>query len=164
MGFERYWLRTSAGDAVVADRKNGFCLGDRYDTHDADTLSGLPRDGDAAVLARYLRGNMCGHHQPLARDVVLGISVGRGDHYKYDVDFQWLDITTVPSGVYDLVNTVNADRTLLETDYTNNSSSIAVSIRWPGGVRTAPDVVTAPPEVRLLRSCPGRSRCASGLG
>ncbi|MCT2582002.1 lysyl oxidase family protein [Actinophytocola gossypii] len=164
MGFERYRLRTPGGQELVADRKNGFCLGDRYDSHDAVTLPGLPHRGDAVALARYLRGNMCGHHNPLARDVVLGISVGKGDDYRHDVDFQWLDITAVPSGVYDLVNTVNADRTLLETDYANNSSSVAISLRWPGGARTTPEVITAPPEVRLLRSCPGRASCASGDG
>jgi hypothetical protein len=157
MGFERFQLRTPKGDTLVADRKNGFCLGDRYATHDE---VGHPSGTDAVALARYLRTNMCGHHDPRALDVTMGISVGRGDHYTYDVDFQWLDLTTVPSGVYDVVNTANEDRTLLEKDYTNNSSSIAISVRWPGGATAAPAVITAPPEVRLLRSCPGRARCA----
>ncbi|MCA1655403.1 MAG: lysyl oxidase, partial [Pseudonocardiaceae bacterium] len=164
MGFERFQLRTPAGDTVVADRKNGFCLGDRYATHDAATLPGRPSRGDAAALAKYLRNNMCGHHQPSALDVTLGISVGKGDDYRYDVDFQWLDLTTVPSGVYDVVNTLNEDRTLLEKNYANNSSSIAISVRWPGGATSAPKVITGPPEVRLLRSCPGRPRCASQVG
>lgn len=161
MGFERFQLRTPAGTTLLVDRKNGFCLGDRYTTHDAAGLPGRPRRGEAAALAKYLRQNMCGHHRPSALDVVLGISVGKGDDYRYDVDFQWLDLTTVPSGVYDVVNTVNEDRTLLEKSYANNSSSIAISLRWPGGARNAPKVITAPPEVRLLRSCPGRSQCAS---
>jgi hypothetical protein len=158
MGFERFQLRTPTGTALVADRKNGFCLGDRYDIHD---LSGRPRRGDAATLTTYLRDNMCGHHQPSAVDVVMGISVDKGDDYRYGVDFQWLDLTTVPSGVYDVVNTLNEDRTLLEKSYANNSSSIAISVRWPAGARSAPTVITAPPQVRLLRSCPGRARCAA---
>lgn len=161
MGFERFQLRTPAGTTLLVDRKNGFCLGDRYTTHDAASLPGLPLRGDAVALAKYLRQNMCGHHRPSALDVTLGISVGKGDDYRHDVDFQWLDLTTVPSGVYDVVNTVNEDRTLLEKSYANNSSSIAISLRWPGGARKAPKVITAPPEVRLLRSCPGRPRCAS---
>jgi hypothetical protein len=107
---------------------------------------------------------MCGHHQPAVTDVAMGISAGRGDDYAYDVDFQWLDLTRVRSGVYDVVNTVNEDRTLLEKDYGNNSSSIAVSIRWPGGAQSAPKVITAAPEVRLLRSCPGRTTCAARQG
>lgn len=163
MGFEYFQLRTPAGGTVVRDRKNGFCLGDRYDTSDAARLPATPRDPDTdtGALARFLRGNMCGHHQPLALEVVHGISVGRGDDYRLDVDFQWLDLTGVPSGVYDVVNTVNEDRTLLEKDYTNNSSSIAISLRWPGGAGAAPEVIGAPPVVELLRSCPGRVRCAA---
>jgi len=161
MGFEHFQLRTPAGGTLVTDRKNGFCLGDRYEVHDAANLPGRPSRGDAAALTKYLRQNMCGHHQTSAQDVTMGISVGMGDDYRYQVDFQWLDLTTVPSGVYDVVNTVNQDRTLLERNYTNNSSSIAISVQWPGGARGAPAVITAPPEVRLLRSCPGRDRCAS---
>jgi hypothetical protein len=108
-----------------------------------------------------LRDNMCGHHNPDSTDITAGISVGSGDDYRYDVDFQWLDITRVQSGTYDLVNTVNADRTLLETNYTNNSSSAAISVQWPQHSRTAPAVITDPPSVKLLRSCPGRERCAA---
>lgn len=161
MEFERFQLRTRAGKTLLVDRKNGFCLGDRYTTHDAARLPLRPRFGDAVGLAKQLRRNMCGHHQPSALDVVLGISAGEGDDYRRDVDFQWLDLTTVPSGVYDVVNTVNENRTLLEKSYDNNSSSIAISLKWPDGARSAPKVITAPPEVRLLRSCPGRSRCAA---
>jgi hypothetical protein len=160
MEFERYQLRTPEGRTLLVDRKNGFCLGDRYTTHDVARLPLLSRQGDAVALAKQLRANMCGHHQPSALDVTLGISAGEGDDYRHDVDFQWLDLTTVPTGVYDVVNTVNEGRTLLEKNYANNSSSIAISLRWPGGARTAPKVITAPPEVRLLASCPGRDRCA----
>lgn len=161
MGFERYQLRTPAGETLLVDRKNGFCLGDRFNTRDWADLSGRPYKGGAVALSQQLRGNMCGHHQTDALDVTMGVSVGKGDDYRHTVDFQWLDLTTVPSGVYDVVNTVNADRTLLEKDYTNNSSSISVSVQWPGGARQAPAVITAPPVVRLLDSCPGRAVCTA---
>jgi len=163
MGFERMQLRTPRGANVVTDRKNGFCLGDRYPTADAQHLPNAVQDNDTPEhsLAMRLRDNMCGHHDPQAADITAGISVGSGDDYRYDVDFQWLDITHVPSGTYDLVNTVNADRTLLETNYTNNSSAIAISVQWPHHSRTVPATITEPPRVRLLRSCPGQERCAS---
>lgn len=158
MGFERMQLRASNGDTVVTDRKNGFCLGDRYELpHWEPSDDGTPEHG----LELFLRANMCGHQDTEAKDVKAGISAGSGDDYKYGVDFQWLDITGVPSGTYDLVNTVNSDHTLLEKDYTNNSSSAAFSIQWPGHAKNAPAVITAPPRVRLLRSCPGRERCVS---
>ncbi len=165
MGFERFQLRNLSGGTVVADRKNGFCLGDRYKTHDAGSLPNTP-NGDAGAtgrLGKFLRANMCKHHDVSALDVTEGISVGSGDDYKHTVDFQWLDITEVPSGVYDVVNTVNDDRTLVEKSYDNNTSSIAVSIQWPGGAGKAPAAITRPPEVELLRSCPGQAQCANQL-
>lgn len=163
MDFERFQLRNPAGDVLVADRKNGFCLGDRYRTHDAGSLPGTPTGttSPTAKLAAFLRGNMCKHHEVDALDVTEGISVGSGDDYRMDVDFQWLDITAVPSGVYDVVNTVNDDRRLVEKDYGNNTSSIAVSIQWPSGAVSAPSLITRPPKVSLIRSCPGQARCAA---
>jgi hypothetical protein len=158
MGFERMQLRTPNGETVVTDRKNGFCLGNRYPLYGT---RGAVDDTPEQKLATFLRTNMCGHHDTRATDITAGISAGSGDDYRYDVDFQWLDITRVPSGTYDLVNTVNSDRTLLETNYDNNSSSIAVSVQWPGRAHAAPAVITAPPQVKLLRSCPGRERCAA---
>ncbi len=156
MGFERFQLKTPAGEPMPVDRKNGFCLGDRYPTHDVGRLTYAPEEGTpAGEVADLLDGNVCGHRSPDGLDVVEGISVGSGDDHRYDADFQWLDITHVPSGVYDLVHTVNPDRTLLEKDYANNSSSVSLSVEWPP--ETGPMV--APPKVRFLRSCPGQARC-----
>lgn len=161
--FNHYQLRTSQGETLVIDRKNGFCLGDRYEVHEQlahrPTGSGRPED----ALADYLRDNMCGHHAPDALAVTQGISVGSGDDYVHTVDFQWLDITRVPSGVYDVVNTVNGDRSLLEKSYGNNSASMAVSIQWPQGAVRPPAEITAPPVVRMLKNCPGTTRCAATL-
>ncbi|WP_461121078.1 lysyl oxidase family protein [Saccharothrix stipae] len=161
LGFEHFQLRTPSGRTVVTDRKTGFCLGDRYPTD--DRLPNRPgADGSPqAGLAALLRENRCGHHAPGALSVVQGISVGYGDDYRYTVDFQWLDITAVPSGVYDVVNVVNSDRSLVEKSYENNASSIAISLTWPGNATTPPATITHPPQVKLLRSCPGTARCAT---
>lgn len=158
--FEYFQLRTPGGDVVVTDRKNGFCIGDRYRV--ADDLPRRPSGTDTpeGQVARQLDGHMCNHHRPSATDTTFGISVGSGDDYRKEVDFQWLDLTRVPSGVYDVVNVVNSDRELLEKDYDNNASSMAISLRWPGGAAQPPSRIEAAPEVRLLRSCPGRARCA----
>ncbi|WNV88534.1 lysyl oxidase family protein [Umezawaea sp. Da 62-37] len=157
MGFERFQLRTPAGEPLSTDRKNGFCLGDRYPTHDVGRLTYTPQVGTAAGrVAEMLEDNTCAHGGPDALDVVEGISVGSGDAYRYDVDFQWLDITYVPSGVYDLVHTANPDRSLLEKDYSNNSSSVSLSVEWPD--EDGP--MMTPPKVEFLRSCPGEGRCS----
>ena len=160
MNFEHFALVSPQGKTIVTDRKNGFCLGDRFTVADAGTLGHVPGGtGPDADLAETLRSNQCRHHEPGALDVLEGISVGAGDDYKYTVDFQWLDITHVPAGTYDLVNTVNADRTLLESDYGNNSTAVALSIEWPQGT-PGPDTIPAAPVVKFLRACPGRPRCA----
>lgn len=162
LGFDRFQLIGADGRVVVTDRKTGFCLGDRYALRDARRLPHAPVDNGSPQgdLANSLRSNNCKMHDPGARDVTAGISVGAGDNYDYTVDFQWLDITRVPSGTYTLVNTVNPDRSIAEKNYANNSSSIAISVRWPGGATAAPDPVTAAPVVTLLRSCPGSDRCS----
>ncbi len=161
MGFEYFQLRTPTGQTVVTDRKNGFCLGDRFTNVDAGALRHLPGDRDTPTgkLARELDGHKCEHHNPDALDVFFGISVGQGDDYKYNVEFQWLDITRVPSGVYDVVTVANPDRVLIEKNYDNNASSMAISVQWPGDI--VPDRITAPPVVELLRGCPGKTRCAN---
>lgn len=162
MRFERFELRTPRGDTLVTDRKNGFCLGDRYPLADADRLprAVVRNNSPQGILARFLEKNQCNHHGPDAMTVTQGISVGRGDDYRFDVDFQWLDITGVPSGTYDVVNTANVDRALREINYDNNSSSIAISVQWSGGAQGEPGKTAVRPKVVLLRSCPGRASCA----
>ncbi len=157
LGFDRFQLRTTDGDTVVSDRKNGFCLGDRYEA--ASSVPDPDRDTPEGDLAVQLTDSTCKHMEPAATDVTEGISVGQGDNYNYTVDYQWLDITKVASGTYTVVNTVNPDRSLVESDYTNDSSSMTISVRWPGG-GAAPTTITAPPVVKLLTSCPGSATCA----
>lgn len=172
LDFEHFLLRSPDGRTLVTDRKTGFCLGDRYETRDSRSLPHRPRTTspkgeplpDSALapegrLTLFLQQHRCRHHEPRALDVVEGISVGYGDDYDYRVDYQWLDLTDVPSGVYDVVNLVNADRSFVEKRYDNNASSIAISVRWPGG-GDRPEVITEPPRVKLLRSCPDSERCA----
>ncbi|MDT8910135.1 lysyl oxidase family protein [Amycolatopsis sp. PS_44_ISF1] len=159
MDFDHFALVSKSGATVVTDRKTGFCLGDRYSLPDVSAPHEAP-DGPDAELARSLRANNCRHHEPDALNVVEGISVGSGDDYTYQVDYQWLDITQIPSGTYDLVNTVNDDRTLAETNYDNNSSSVSLSIEWPQGRPAAGQPVGKAPVVKILRSCPGAARCS----
>jgi len=161
LGFEHFQLRARSGATVVTDRKNGFCLGDRYGVDDQLPNRPTVDEGPAGRLATLLRQNRCGHHSPEAMSVVQGISVGAGDDYPHTVDFQWLDITKVPSGVYDVVNIVNGDRTLVEKSYANNASAMAISIRWPGNAVDPPATITIPPQVRLIRNCPGAEQCAT---
>jgi hypothetical protein len=160
MNFEHFTLVSSQGKIVVTDRKNGFCLGDRFPVADIGGLAHVPGDAGAdAELAERLRANTCRHHEPTALDVVEGISVGAGDDYKYGVDYQWLDITRVPSGTYELVNTVNADRTLIEKNYGDNSTTVSLSIRWPQGMPEPGGAIPKAPVVEFRRVCLGQTHC-----
>jgi hypothetical protein len=164
LNFARMELKTLNGETVAKGNNIEFCLGDRYTAADADSLvHNAHQDGSPeGKLAEKLSGNQyCKYRDSLTTDVKEGISVGRGDNDSYNTAFQWLDVTHVPSGIYVVTSTVNSSHTLLETNYDNNSSAIAISLQWPGEAHGPPAVITAPPLVKLLNSCPGRSQCSA---
>ncbi len=99
-----YELLTPDLTRVVVGRKNAFCFrdGSKY-------LSGAgPRYG-------YTCGNQ-------------GITVGWQDVYSAKLDCQWIDITGVPAGTYILRVTVNPAGLLPESNLTNNSAQVTVTI------------------------------------
>jgi hypothetical protein len=133
MGFERYELyRASDHSLVGRSRKAGFCLGDRYRSPGADD----------SLEPRWV-GN-CGKEQPARRGLRVGISPGFGDDYVPTKEGQYVDVTGLPAGLYELVHVANPGRTLVESDYGNNEASVLVDL--PAG-----DVVA---------TCAGSARCA----
>src|SRR5437867_3881685 len=58
----------------------------------------------------------------------MGLTVGWGDRYDRSLDCQWIDVTDVPPGDYDLYVTVNPQQILPESDYNNNAAIVPVSI------------------------------------
>jgi hypothetical protein len=141
LGFDRYELRTPGGTTVhVRDRKTGFCLGDRYPVSDR----ALPA---RAPAARYT--SRCGLGEPARLGISEGVSVGYGDDYAANLEGQYLPLTGLRSGRYELVHRVNADRRLRELDYANNAASLLLDLRWKSGV----------PQVEVLARCPDSARC-----
>ncbi len=139
LGFDRYELRRSGDDALVApDRKTGFCLGDRFNL-------------DFPYAIGPFTYSDCKPGDTQALSVDEGISVGYGDDYPPQLEGQYIDVTGVAPGTYTLVFRANADGALRESDYANNVASAAIAL-WPGGVGAAP-------AVSVLRSCPGTDRC-----
>ncbi len=117
--FVMYELLDQSGSTVVATGcKESFCLEDY-----APVVRNFPPP-------KYNCSNQ-------------GISVGWSDVYTRDVDCQWIDITGVPAGKYQLRVTANyeavelfnnghADQInpkLRELDYTNNVATVPVTIR-----------------------------------
>lgn len=146
LGFERYTLRALTPDGTVLrrDRKTGFCLGDRYDARPGTRAPGEP------ATPRWQEE--CGRSLPGLRQIEEGISVGYGDDYFPVLEGQYLDVTRVPEGRYELMHAVNVDRRLQESDYRNNAASVIVEIAWPGGYGR-------PPSIDVVRRCGDGRRC-----
>jgi hypothetical protein len=149
--FDRYQLqryelrRTGSGRVLVADRKTGFCLGDRYRVAGA-ALPAAPPD------PVYTGG--CGLAQPELLSVSEGISVGYGDDYSGFLEGQDLPLDGLPDGRYVLVHRVNLNRKLRELSYSNNAASVLLDLRWDHGQ----------PHVTVLASCPDTDRCNGEAG
>jgi hypothetical protein len=103
-GYARYDLIDAATGAVLPiGNKNGFCL------QDLDVWT------SSAQCDRY----NCDYQ---------GISVGCADVYTPDLDCQWIDITDVAPGNYELVVTVNTDGSIRELSTLNNTASVSLEI------------------------------------
>jgi hypothetical protein len=145
LGFDHYELRRADDYKLVApDQKTGFCLGDRYDT---DPSSRLPGEPAQAYYTGY-----CGRTHTELLSLVEGISVGYGDVYFANLEGQFVDLTGVPAGEYYLVHRANADKKLVESDYTNDAASVRLQLAWPGGT-------SATPSLKVVQGCPKRDSC-----
>ena len=147
LGFDSYQLREIKNHTLVRpDSKTGFCLGDRYKTYDDHTIPGQP----AAPV--FTEG--CGFNSPQLLEVGEGMSPGYGDNYAAQLEGQYIDITGVAAGTYNLVHTVNANKAIHESNYTNNSASLLIKLDWPNGTSQAPTV-------KLLDVCQNGDECGS---
>jgi hypothetical protein len=109
------------GDVVVPGHKEAFCW------LDTQRISGN----------RDMQFRDCNTDQ--------GLTAGWCDIYIRNTDCQWIDITGLAPGTYQLTVAVNGSRLINESDYTNNAASIKVRIPASKHVAKAPEVrVVAP--------------------
>jgi Lysyl oxidase len=141
--FEVYELRTLDGQRLVRDHKNGFCL-------TSDRLTEQVSLGP--IGTRPVGTTHCQRNNPRAKRVVEGIEVGYGDIYSPLREGQYIVVSGVPYGDYDLVNRVNVDHKIREVSYTNNDASLRIRL-------LPPTVPGDPPGVKVLASCEIGSRC-----
>jgi hypothetical protein len=140
--FDRYELRRAGSSSVrVADRKSGFCLGDRYRVTSLALRSASPKP---------VYTGRCGLAQPALLQMHERISVGYGDDYSAFLEGQELPLDGLADGHYVLVHRVNVDRRLREVSYANNAASVLLDLRWHGGK----------PSLRTLATCPATDNCA----
>lgn len=104
-------VQTKEGVRVGFGMKIGFCTEDYM----LDEFNPIPPIG----RARY----DCAHQ---------GISVGWRDAYNAGLDCQWVDVTGVPAGDYNLVMNVNPRRIHHELSYDNNEALVPVTIPEDG--------------------------------
>ena len=125
LAFERYSLESADdGDVVASDRKTGFCLGDRFNTEGAR----LPNEPRRAVWV-----GECGRGGRGLLSISEGISPGYGDDYVPTLEGQYLVLDGLPAGRYRLWHRVNPERTLRESDDSNNDASALLELTWSNG-------------------------------
>jgi hypothetical protein len=76
---------------------------------------------------------------------------GYGDDYYSQLEGQFIDLSGVPAGRYDLVHVANEDCTLHESSHGNNAAAVKLDVSWSGGV---PSVVQLPGTVSGARYAP----------
>lgn len=118
-GYAEYRLTDDAGVTMGEGHKQAFCL--------EDFEPWLP---DAPQEYNYT----CRRQ---------GITRGWADTYGPGLDCQWIDVTDTPYGEYDLTVEVNPERILPELDYTDDITSVRVSV---------PNPADEPP---VTTECPG---------
>jgi hypothetical protein len=106
VGYAEYLLFDMNGNAIPVGYKNGFCV--------------LDLECSGGGTAQYGCGNM-------------GISAGCGDIYSSGLPCQWIDITDVDTGKYQLVIRVNWDQSpdalgRIESDYDNNWAQACIRL------------------------------------
>lgn len=132
---DRYELWTAnAGRRLRRDRKQGFCLGDRYELYPDRRIAHQPRHPGYP--------GACGKERPDLTHIVEGISVGWGDSYKANIEGQFIDITGIAPGRYLLVHRISRGG-LLEVNPYNDVSCAAIELKAPTAVGEAPAVVVA---------------------
>lgn len=134
LDFARYELRERGGSTVVVTgQKRSFCI---EDTKPSAAAGVNPqrryccRDGDSCELPG-----------------VQGMQVGWGDLYGSTLNCQWIDVTDVAPGDYDLAVTINPDGVLCglggvcESNPANNVAIVPVTLTGPSDAEPAPRVV-----------------------
>jgi hypothetical protein len=117
-GYARYALVDDDGEIVAPGHKQAFCLWDGGSWAWPELQGWDTGNGDDTIYSCYNQG----------------VQLGWYDEYYKELDCQWIDITDVPAGDYNLRIEVNLPRedmavpALVERDYDNNMVLVPVTI------------------------------------
>jgi hypothetical protein len=113
-----YDLATHArGEEVAQTGKSGFCF---YDM-------GLVLPDHVGTTPPLMADEANCFLDP-EEDWVTGVSPGWFDRYWTTLSDQYVEVTGLPDGIYELVSTANGAETLIEANYDNNSSGAILEI------------------------------------
>jgi len=122
--FASYRLLNGDGSVAAEGHKQGYCLSD------------MVQIGDPSSAAR--------ERPPPGRTTPCNrLTAGWADIYDTKTPCQWIDITDVAAGDYTLEFIVNPDGHIAETDTTNNT--VLVSVTVPPGEGCSSDDASCPP-------------------
>ena len=110
--FERYTLLDTTGAIVAESEKVSFCLRDSV-----RIFEDLP----SPVGPMLVDDGSCEGQEQV-------INPGFGDHYHALLDDQWIDITGVPAGDYQVEIAVDPLDLIIESDETNNVASFTITL------------------------------------
>jgi len=108
-GFASYELLDPAGRVVVEGLKQAYCM------EDTIQVAQGPEVGCSKIYDCYNQG----------------IQAGWSDLYGNTLDCQWLDITDVPAGNYQLKVSLNPNAAFQEVTFDNNTAIVPVTISAP---------------------------------
>jgi hypothetical protein len=106
------------GAEMKVGHKAGFCFLDWSPMHEPEfepDYQGAHAEQDCEI--------------PTAEAWSMGISPGWYDLYWSDLADQYVDVAGLPDGTYELVSVADAPQTLLETDETDNASSVVFTLQ-----------------------------------
>jgi len=131
----------STGALVRSSEKQGFCLTDvRAEGFGTNRFDGRQYWFPNCNLPSQVDGNAW---------VRMGVSVGWGDVYTWDVPAQYVEISGVPDGIYDVVSIANPFAQILEVGgQSNGTSRTRICLAGDTVVTVAPTASSCPPRAQ----------------
>lgn len=128
LGLQRWDLAFDAtpNDVIATGAKTGFCFWDNVDLPEFDTT-------------KHYQGTWACQRSPDLLTVPMGLTVGWGDRYPWNIAYQYIDVSHLPNGTYCLAITADPLAQFIEADVTNNTVRTLISIKASRVTVLAPD-------------------------
>lgn len=143
-------FEATPNDTIAKGAKTGFCFWDNAEVPGFDT-------------APYYDGDWACHQSADGTSVPMGLSVGWGDEYPWNIAGQYIDVSDFPYGDYCLTLTADPNGEFTEKTTDNNKTRTLINIADDGVTVLATDCVadtTAPTQPTGLTATAGDTKVA----